>query len=245
MHRRSQPKMHEFTYHIYLWFLKLSELEELDKKLSLFNVSASGLQPFRFKSNDYIPSEEGDIQSRALKKFNQLSTDELNGEVFLLGQVRTFGMYFSPVNFYFLKQQTGHFSHMLAEVSNTPWHQKHYYIVDLKHQSNTKKAFHVSPFNPMDMIYKWRINEPGPKLDLHLSCYCETKHFEASLDMHKQELSNRFLKRMLLTIPSMTIKTVIGIYWQALKLFLKRIPIYAHPDSSNQTGKQKGNNDVA
>ncbi|MEM0912708.1 MAG: DUF1365 domain-containing protein [Pseudomonadota bacterium] len=241
MHRRNQPKVHEFTYDIYLWFIKLSELETLNSQLSLFKIADSGLHPFRFAQKDYIPSETGDIESRALKKFNELSQCRLAGDVFLLGQVRTFGLYFSPVNFYFLKNAAGHFSHMLAEVSNTPWNQRHYYLVDLSEQRNTEKAFHVSPFNPMDMVYKWRINQPDHELSLQLSCYRGEKHFEAALDMKMQALSNPLLRRLLIKTPSMTIKTVVGIYWQAFKLFLKRIPIYAHPDS----GKQKGNNDVA
>lgn len=241
MHRRTLPKVHAFTYSVYLWFLKLDELEDLHSQFALFDSKNRGLHPFRFDADDYIPDETGNVETKALAKINHLADTELSGEIFMLGQLRTFGLYFSPVNFYFLRQSSGHFSHMLAEVSNTPWNQRHYYLVNLDEQENTPKAFHVSPFNPMDMMYKWRINQPDEKLALNLSCYRDKKHFEAALDMQKQRLSAPLLRRLLLKTPSMTIKTVGGIYWQALKLFLKRIPIYAHPSS----GKPKGSNDVA
>jgi DUF1365 family protein len=81
----------------------------------------------------------------------------------------------------------------------------------------------------MNMQYQWRIKQPASKLNLHLACIKDTKHFEAALDMNLQPLNTKTLRSALLSIPSMTIKTVAGIYWQALKLFFKRVPIYMHP----------------
>lgn len=149
----------------------------------------------------------------------------------MLGQVRTLGIYFSPVNFYFLRNDDGIFTHMLAEVSNTPWNERHYYLVDLDTQADTDKAFHVSPFNPMDMTYKWNIKPPEDAFVMTLDCHREDKEFRAGLNMKRISLNNHNLNRAIKRIPSMTIKTVVGIYWQALKLFLKRTPIYGHPNS--------------
>ncbi|MFT5277721.1 MAG: DUF1365 family protein, partial [Granulosicoccus sp.] len=71
--------------------------------------------------------------------------------------------------------------------------------------------------------------QPNEKLRLHLSCVKQQKHFEAALDMKRELLTTKTLRNALLSIPSMTLKTVAGIYWQATKLFFKRIPIYMHP----------------
>jgi DUF1365 family protein len=123
---------------------------------------------------------------------------------------------------------------LLAEVSNTPWNDRHCYLVDLAKQEDCEKVFHVSPFNPMDMQYKWEISQPAQSLKLTLSCHKEVKHFAASLNLSKVELNSKSLFNVLLTIPSMTIKTVIGIYWQALKLFIKGVPFYSHSEQGKK-----------
>ncbi len=227
-HRRSVPKIHQFSYQIFLYWLKLKELPELSEQVASFSYEESKFKFVNFKRNDYLGDENSDLETSVIKRMNELSNEPLDGDIFLLGQVRTLGMYFSPVNFYFLRDATGVYTHMLAEVSNTPWNQRHHYLVNLSKQENSQKDFHVSPFNPMDMQYKWRIVAPSEELKLHLSCYKEVKHFEAALDMTFEPMTSKSLKRALLAIPSMTIKTLAGIYWQATKLFFKRVPIYTH-----------------
>ncbi|MGS2720921.1 DUF1365 domain-containing protein [Paraglaciecola aestuariivivens] len=231
-HARLQPKKHQFSYQIFLLWLNLDELEQVTTKVSGF--STSRWAALRFKRSDYLGSELQPLKQAVLAKMTELAKTPLDGKVFLLGQARTFGLYFSPVNFYYLQQPTGLYSHVLAEVSNTPWNDRHYYLVDLANQQPSEKAFHVSPFNPMDMQYKWKIAQPNEQLKLSLSCFQQTKHFTASLRLQRSEMNSKNLYRVLLSIPSMTLKTLWGIYWQALKLFLKGMPIYPHPDQGNQ-----------
>jgi len=233
-HQRSQPKIHKFSYNIYLFWLKLAEVETLSHVIKGFSSEKRGLAVVNFKRSDYLGDDSISLQEAVLKRMNELYEPNnheqlpLSGDVFLLGQVRTFGLYFSPVNFYYLRNEDGKFTHLLAEVSNTPWNQRHHYLVDLATQKDTAKAFHVSPFNPLDMTYKWQVKQPDDKLALHLSCYQQSKHFEAALDMQKKPLTSVNLRKSLMSIPSMTIKTIAGIYWQAIKLFIKRVPIYTH-----------------
>ncbi|MDT0628818.1 DUF1365 domain-containing protein [Alteromonas sp. W364] len=228
-HQRFVPKIHRFNYRIYLYWLKLSELPTLNERVRGFSTEQKGFSPVKFLRPDFLGEPTLPIEEAVLQRMNELHGSHLEGEVFFLGQIRTFGWYFSPVNFYYLRNKQGYFTHMLAEVSNTPWNKRHHYLVDLDKQENNDKAFHVSPFNPMDMQYQWRIKQPASKLNLHLACIKDTKHFEAALDMELQPLNSQTLRSALLSIPSMTIKTVAGIYWQALKLFFKRVPIYMHP----------------
>lgn len=225
-HARHLPKKHHFYYQIFLFWLDLDELDCLDSDVKGFSTKTWA--PARFKRSDYLGDEHQDLKHSVLERMSELANRELSGKVFLLGQVRMFGMYFSPVNFYYLRDKDGLYTHMLAEVSNTPWNQRHHYLVDLSSQEDCQKAFHVSPFNPMDMTYSWKIKQPNQRLALSLSCLKDTKHFDASLQLEKIKLNSTSLLHVMLSIPSMTIKTVFGIYWQALKLFVKGNPVYAH-----------------
>lgn len=231
-HQRVVPKHHEFTYKIFLFWIKLNELPRLNNEVKGF--SNRGFAPTQFKREDYLGDTSLSLEHAVLDKMNELCDSTLQGDVFLLGQVRMFGLYFSPVNFYFLRDQELGFTHMLAEVSNTPWNKRHHYLVDLKHQKPCDKAFHVSPFNPMDMQYHWSVKTPDEDLNLKLSCFKQQRHFTAALNMTKKSLNSKTLLRVILSIPSMTIKTVFGIYWQALKLFIKRVPFYGYPSNNKE-----------
>lgn len=234
-HQRFTPTQNKFAYQIFLYWLKLSELPRITSEVSGFSEQNDAWSWVKFRRSDYLGEAGEPLEEAVLRRMNELAntsqgsvTEKLTGDVFMLGQVRTLGLYFSPVNFYYLRNQDGDFTHMLAEVSNTPWNERHHYLVDLKKQDDTEKRFFVSPFNPMDMTYKWRVDTPDEHLKLNLSCFKGCKHFEAALDMRKTPLTSRYLRNSLLSIPSMTIKTVFGIYWQATKLFFKRTPIYSH-----------------
>lgn len=225
-HARHVPKKHSFSYSIFLFWLDLDEISDIEQQVSGF--SASGWSPVRFRRTDYLDDNSDSLKENALSRMSELAGRRLEGKVFLLGQLRLWGLYFSPVNFYYLLQPNGSYSHVLAEVSNTPWNKRHCYLVDLETQEDCQKAFHVSPFNPMDMLYRWNIAQPGQQLTLNLSCIKQTRHFDANLQLKKQPLNSKTLFYVMLSIPSMTVKTVLGIYWQALKLFLKRMPVYPH-----------------
>jgi len=236
LHARHRPTQHKFSYDITLFWLKLSELEQLNASLPQFSIGRKNWLEFRRK--DYLGHADTPLDKAVLQRMSELQGNSLDGDVFFLGQMRSLGFYFSPVNFYFLRQLDGSFTHMLAEVSNTPWNERHHYLVDLKTQSDTEKAFFVSPFNPMSMTYKWRIARPGENtFTLTLSCWQAQKEFSASLSLSKVPLNSSTLKRVIWSTPSMTIKSVLGIYWQALKLWMKKTPIYKHSIVEQQETK--------
>lgn len=238
-HKRYLPKQHQFSYDIAMFFLALDELNELAESVERFNVNRKGW--IEFRDTDYLDRNKlsaiyearipdtANVEERAIGLMRHLSGQVIKGKVFLLSHLRCMGVYFSPVNFYYLQQADGTFSHMLAEVSNTPWNERHCYLVDLTTQTDTDKVFHVSPYNPIDMTYKWHIKQPSELLGLRLDCEKGATHFTAGIQLKRQSLTSDNLRAVLKHIPNMTLKTVFGIYWQALKLFIKRIPIYDHP----------------
>ena len=234
-HQRFKPTQHKFDYDIYLFWLKLDEEELTTLSHELKCFSAEGKARVRFKREDYLGDPSLSLRQAVLDRMIELNDGtSLYGDVFMLGQLRMWGWYFSPVNFYYLRNTDGKFTHMLAEVSNTPWNERHHYLVNLDTQDDTPKAFHVSPFNPMDMTYKWSISQPSTRLSLAMDCVRSDKEFSAGINLTKFTLDNANLTQALKRIPSMTIKTVAGIYWHALKLLLKRTPLYTHPEKSQE-----------
>ena len=89
---------------------------------------------------------------------------------------------------------------------------------------------HVSPFNPMDMTYRWCSNQPETLLTLNLETEKDKAvHMDATMVLKRCEISAGALNRIMLQFPWMTGKVAFSIYWQALKLWLKRNPVYDHP----------------
>ena len=158
---------------------------------------------------------------------------EPGGRVLLLGNVRCLGFYFSPVNFYFC-DRAGETRYLLAEVSNTPWNQRHYYLLDLAALVPHDKDFHVSPFMGLAMRYHWRIRPPKEEALIHIESHPvsgENKLFDATLALRRAPWCRKGLAALLARWPWMTLKVLLGIYWQALRLFIKRTPIFTHPES--------------
>jgi DUF1365 family protein len=128
---------------------------------------------------------------------------------------------------------------VLAEITNTPWKERHTYAVrspraevgtcETSHRFD--KAFHVSPFMPMTQGYEWRFSPPSDRLHVHMkNRTSEEKVFDATLHMTREEISGRSLARALVRHPWMTARVAIGIYWHAVRLWLKRTPYHDHPD---------------
>jgi DUF1365 family protein len=93
-------------------------------------------------------------------------------------------------------------------------------------------VFHVSPFMEMDQEYEWRFSDPAARLLVHMkNAKAAEKIFDATLLLHREEISSRSLASALTQYPWMTARVAAGIYWQALRLRLKRTPYHAHSDT--------------
>ena len=128
---------------------------------------------------------------------------------------------------------------IVAEVNNTPWGERHCYVLPQSMNQGAgehkryfpKKEMHVSPFMQMDVNYDWRFNTPGEQLTAHMENARDgRKIFDATLVFERKEISTGSLAAVLIRFPVMTLKIVVAIHWQALKLWIKGAPVHDHPD---------------
>ncbi len=242
-HRRFSPKHHAFEYQVFMPWLDLDEIDELFKLCRFWSAEKFNLASFCRR--DFADKPDINLKQRIIsiaeKESGALTTDKANkiDKVFLLANLRYFGFSFNPISTYYCYNRQQQLICTVAEVTNTPWHERHFYTIPNPQPSaqkvahRFKKDFHVSPFLDMDYTYHWYSNAPDKKLYIHMENYQQgDKVFDASLSMQREALTPATLDKKILAFPFMSLKVVAGIYWQALKLYLKKVPIYDHPKNN-------------
>lgn len=235
-HHRFNPMKHSFCYPIFMVYVDLDKLENINKQ-KLWSFEKKNLGCFRNK--DYGDGTKK-LLIHQIKEFIKEKTDDYyDGKIFLLTHLRYFGILFNPLSLYYCFDKSGQtLNYVVAEVTNTPWLEKHRYLLKpaLKENglhSSTEKSLHVSPFMPMDLNYDFKYNIP--KSELKFSMFLSEKNsdkkiiFSAQLDLIIKNLSKNQTDLYILKYPWMTLKVIFLIYWQAMKLKIKGLKFYFHP----------------
>ena len=236
-HRRFAPRAHAFEYGVSMAWIDLAELDEVFRGRWFWSARRPALAWLRradYLGDPAVPLDEA-VRARVAAETGLRPT----GPIRLLTQLRTFGHGFNPVSFYYCYDATGTaVETVVAEITNTPWNERHAYVLPAGSQAAADatlrfgfdKAFHVSPFMPMDVRYDWVFSAPGEHLMVHMNnLRGGEKAFDATLSLERREISTASLATALMTHPFASAGVLAAIYWQALRLWAKGTPFHPHP----------------
>lgn len=236
-HRRFTPVEHGFDYRLFMMYLDLAEIDRVFAKRWFWSASKPALA--RFRRRHHLGHPETSLEQSVRDLVREATGSEPDGPIRLLTHLQYFGYCFNPVSFYYcFNRQDTALETIVAEVNNTPWGECHCYVLgpemDLGKAGTRRykplKRMHVSPFMPMDVDYDWRFSQPGERLNVHMENYREgEKIFDATMRLERAEITTASLARSLCFYPFMTLKIIIAIHWQALRLWLKGSPVFDHP----------------
>jgi len=243
-HRRFTPVGHAFRYRLCMLYLDIERIESRFKGSWLWSTRRPA--PGWFRRRDFLGDPARPLGDCVRDLVLSETGTRPGGPVMLLANLRYFGKLMNPIACYYCFAEDGQtLLAVVAEVTNTPWGERHAYVLPATPgasllKANFDKQFHVSPFNPMTMHYAWSSHTPGERLGIHLENRMNgAKVFDATLSLRREEISSVALTRLLLLrFPMMTLKVAGAIYWEALRLFLKRAPFYGHPDTTVEHNKE-------
>jgi DUF1365 family protein len=230
-HRRFGTVANEFRYPLFMLYLDLGELDRVFTGRWLWSARRPALAWFR--RADHWGDPEVPLDSAIRDFVYERTARRPTGPIRLLTHLRYLGYVQNPVSFYYCFDPEGaEVECVVAEVTNTPWGERHLYVVPRTDGGAVSfaKAFHVSPFQPMEQVLSWRFTAPGGRLAVHMvNRERGAPVFDATLLLKRREITGRTLAAALLRFPSMTLAVVARIYWQALRLWLQGAPFHPHP----------------
>jgi DUF1365 family protein len=231
-HRRYAPA-HELRHRLALFLIDLDELPNLlDGRLV-----RSSPGPLRFRRSDYHGDPRTPLPQAVRDSVQAQTGVRPDGPIRLLTQLSSFGHCFNPVSFYYCLSDDGARTEaILAEVTNTPWNERHAYVLrpeqddDRLLDASFDKAFHVSPFMSMDHTYRAPAGTPGETLSVHVeSRRQDTLVFDATLSLARRELSGATARRIALRYPLASARVLALIYAHAVGLKLAGARLHPHP----------------
>lgn len=231
-HTRHVPRPHQFRFRLYMLYLDLDELPGLALALApLFGVEQP--RPLSFHRQDYLGDPRRPLADCVRDRVEAALGRRPGGAVRLLTHVRSLGYVFNPVSFYYCFDRGGALDAVVAEITNTPWRERHAYVLDAgatEARASFTKAFHVSPFFPMQQRYQWRLTAPGQGLVVDMRNREDGREvFRATLALVRRPLTRAGLLAAALRHPAVTARLHAAIYIQAGLLWLKGEPYFEHP----------------
>lgn len=244
IHDRKLPKKHRFKYHMCWCVFDLDRLDDWFQSSKWWGHNRWSVAALY--DQDYVSAEKRPIKAKLLSFIHKKSGIKFDGRVMLFTHPRFMGYGFNSVNFYFCYTQIQsnlELAYIVSEINNTPWGEKHLYLHDCSKAEKTgdswsfefDKRFHISPFMEMRMNYRWQFKLSAERIEVKMWIKKQADTLlTVVLDTKITPLVQNKLNRFVLRKPFQPLKMSVGIYWQAFKLWLKKIPFYSHPNSSTK-----------
>jgi DUF1365 family protein len=234
-HRRYLPQRHSFRYSLFMPLLDIDRIPQL-MRISPF-CSYNSWNWASFHERDHFGDPRRPLRARLEEDAHRHGLELPDGPVYLLTHLRYLGYVFNPVSFFYCCGPGGSPALLLAEVNNTFGEAQNHWLSAENalpgansRRYRSAKLFHVSPFMPMGLEYVFTFTDPGEDLVAHMRVLEDGRtFFDASLRLRRKPWSARSLHSALLRRPWMTAKVIGAIHWEALRLWLKNVPLYTHP----------------
>ncbi|WP_320825057.1 DUF1365 domain-containing protein [Reinekea sp.] len=250
-HRRLAAIPHSLKYPMYMLYLDLDELPGIAAKSRL--ISLERFNWLNFRRRDFFGDPQQPLKAAVTEKIAQNSSIEASTiyRICMLTNLRTLGFLSNPVTFYYAFDQNDQLLAIMPEITNTPWRERFQYVLATApdHQAISPtyhsakgsrfklvKDFHISPFHPMNLNYDWRFAQPDRRKNtIHLESWqANTKIFDATLSLAPILIRPATIRHTLIRFPMMAVKISTGIYWHALKLWLKGVTFHPHPKNAKK-----------
>lgn len=238
-HRRLTPVEHDFTYPL---AMVLVDLDDVDGFVRSHPLLGKRFRPLTLRDRDFVDHSDIPVATKVRDKARELGQDFSSGRLLMLAQMRGLGWQFNPlVTYWHFPPGASRPVSALAEVRNTPWHERHWYALGgndgealtfFRHE----KGFHVSPFMSMELVYQWEITWEDP-LRIKLSALRDAEPlFQAGMCLYPSQLSEKMRPEGLWPLLLQGPRTSLGIHFQALRLWRKGVPFHPHPGRTTRQG---------
>ena len=239
-HQRLRPAAHVFSYGVFTLMLPLRSLGDsgLGSRLCGRN---------RFNLLSFYDNDHGDGKTPLLQWIDTLlrneGVEDADGEIWLQTFPRVLGYVFNPVSFWFCHRRDGALRAIVCEVNNT-FGERHCYLLATEgpmawgQSHSARKVFHVSPFCAVEGSYRFRFMRT-----LHNKEGASSERLVARIEYHDAEgpllltsvsgklhaLNDVSAALAFVRHPLMSFGVIARIHWQALRLFIKRVPFFSKP----------------
>lgn len=231
VHQRLHPKRHGFRYRLFFLDLDLEELPELSRRLRLFGAGRRAL--FEFRDNDHLDlGQPGGLRANLAAWMEAQGCPlEPGDQIRLVTLPRVLGYIFNPVCFYFIRGADGEPRRAVVEVCNTFRELKPYLIPEPASPGRFRrvvpKHFYVSPFTSLTAEFDFRLQVPGDAIEIHIDDREDGRPILVSwIRGKKRALTDARLLWCAFRYPFATVLVILRIHWQALRLWMKRLPFH-------------------